>query len=398
VTGFDIIFFWVARMIMAGLEFMGQVPFRDICMTTLVRDKQGRKMSKSLGNGIDPLEVVDEYGADSLKFTLAFMYTSTQDILIDKESFKLGTKFANKVWNASRYLLMNLEGRTLLDPKTIPLTDADRWIFHRLNEATKLVRTSVEGYRFNDAATAVYEFFWNDFCDWYVEITKSALNSADPKVKDGAVTLLLSILEESLRLMHPFLSFITEEIYQKIPVHDKFLITAKYPEVDPSRESPEAASRFQALQELVRLIRTLRSEFTIGQEKKLRVHVKLEPGFAAADFFRERQDIAKLLANLGDISFSDGKPAGTGTITLVGSGFEAFVFVKEAIDVAQLVAKFEKEIAKDSQFAQRTKAKLTSGGFAAQAPADIVAREREKLEETERRVNKMREYVKELSD
>jgi valyl-tRNA synthetase len=397
VTGFDIIFFWVARMIMAGLEFMGQVPFRDICMTTLVRDKQGRKMSKSLGNGIDPLEVVDEYGADSLKFTLSFMYTSTQDILIDKESFKLGTKFANKVCNASRYLLMNLEGRTLLDPKTVPLTDADRWIFHRLNEATKTVRASVEGYRFNDAATAVYEFFWNDFCDWYVEITKSALNSSDSKVKDGAVTLLLSILEESLRLMHPFLSFITEEIYQKLPVHDKFLITAKYPEIDPSREAPEAALRFEALQELVRLIRTLRSEFTIGQEKKLRVHVKLEPGFAAADFFRERQDIAKLLANLGEITFSSDKPAGSGTITLVGSGFEAFVFVKEAIDVAQLIAKFEKEIAKDSQFAQRTKAKLTSGGFAAQAPAEIVAREREKLEETERRVTKMREYVTELS-
>ncbi|HPE89072.1 MAG TPA: valine--tRNA ligase, partial [Spirochaetales bacterium] len=165
-TGFDIIFFWVARMIMAGLEFTGQVPFRDVCMTTLVRDKQGRKMSKSLGNGIDPLEIVEEYGADALKFTLAFLYTSTQDILVNKDDFKLGSKFANKVWNASRYILMNLDGRDFVAAPE--LNDVDRWIYQRLNAAAVQIREALASYRFNDAAGAAYEYFWNDFCDWYV--------------------------------------------------------------------------------------------------------------------------------------------------------------------------------------------------------------------------------------
>ncbi len=216
ITAYDIIFFWVARMIMMGLEFMGEVPFRDIYITGLVRDRQGRKMSKSLGNGLDPLELIDEYGADALKFTIAFLCAQGQDVLFDKEAVKLGSRFANKIWNASRYLLMNLEGRTLLAPGAVKLTDIDRWIRHRLNSAAAAVRAALEGYRFNEAAQAVYEFIWNDFCDWYIEAAKLSLSSDGPE-KDRIVTLLLGILEESLRLAHPFLPLITEEIYQTLP-------------------------------------------------------------------------------------------------------------------------------------------------------------------------------------
>ena len=172
VTAYDIIFFWVSRMIMAGLEFTGKVPFKDIYIHGLVRDKQGRKMSKSLGNGIDPLEIIEEYGSDALKFTLAFMAAQGQDILIDKDSFKMGSRFANKVWNASRYLLGNLEGRELLAVSDSDLSELDKWIFGRLDAATRNVRSALENYRYNDAAQAVYEYFWNDFCDWYVEATK----------------------------------------------------------------------------------------------------------------------------------------------------------------------------------------------------------------------------------
>ena len=286
VTAYDIIFFWVARMIMMGMEFMHQAPFRDVYIHGLVRDTQGRKMSKSLGNGIDPLEIVDEYGADALKFTIAFLTAQGQDVLLGKETFKLGSKFANKIWNASRYILMNLEGRTLLDPAAVELREVDRWIRHRLDAAAAAVRAALEGYRFNEAAQAVYEFFWNDFCDWYIEASKLSLYSGDPAEKDRAMSLLLAVLEESLRLLHPFLPFITEEIWQKLPrtadvpgpVHS--IVRAPYPCPPPGGGTRRRTARFSLLQELVRGVRTLRSEFTIPQDKKVRVAVKVEAGRA----------------------------------------------------------------------------------------------------------------------
>ena len=237
VTAYDIIFFWVSRMIMAGLEFTGKVPFRDINMHGLVRDKQGRKMSKSLGNGLDPLEIIDEYGADALKYTLAFMCAQGQDVLIDKDSFKLGSHFANKIWNASRYILGNLEGRELRAVSRTELKELDLWIINRLNLAAKNTASALESYRYNDAAQTVYEYFWNDFCDWYVEATKLSFKNGDEAEKDRAVSVLLNVLEESLRLLHPLLPFVTEEIYRFLPENcvtggkkkaDK-LITAPYP-------------------------------------------------------------------------------------------------------------------------------------------------------------------------
>ena len=173
VTAYDIIFFWVSRMIMASLEFTGKVPFNDIYITGLVRDKKGRKMSKSLGNGIDPLDVIDLYGADAMKFTICYLAAQGQDVLVDMDSFKLGSRFANKIWNATRYLLMNLEGRNLVAIDQSKFTEVDKWIYHSLNENVRKVRNAIEGYKFNDAAQAIYDFFWNDFCDWYVEASKS---------------------------------------------------------------------------------------------------------------------------------------------------------------------------------------------------------------------------------
>ena len=217
VTGYDIIFFWVARMIMASLEFLDEVPFRDIYITGLVRDKQGRKMSKSLGNGLDPLEIVDEFGADALKFTMTFLSAQGQDILIDTDSFKLGSKFANKVWNASRYIMMNVEGRNIIPFDRIELKEIDKWILHRLNESIKAADEALSVYRFNDFAQAGYEFFWNDFCDWYIEASKLSLYSKDEAEKDRAISMLVYVLEQALKFLHPYLSFITEEIYQKLP-------------------------------------------------------------------------------------------------------------------------------------------------------------------------------------
>ncbi len=400
VTAYDIIFFWVSRMIMASLEFMGEVPFRDIYITGLVRDKQGRKMSKSLGNGMDPLEIVDEFGADSLKFTLCFLAAQGQDVLVDKESFKFGSKFANKIWNASRYLLMNLEGKTIIPLALIQLKAVDRWIFHRLNEAVKRVRDAVPQYRFNEAAQAVYEFFWNDFCDWYIEASKLSLYSDDQKEKDRAISLLVHVLEESMRLLHPFLSFITEEIYQKLPKHGpqgESIINAPYPEVRQEREDEDIALKFASLQDCIRSVRTLRSEFTIPPEKKIRVTVKTDPGFASSSFFASQRSVIESLAGIGELSFTETKPDAAGSVALPGNGFEVYVFVRDVIDIPKQMEKLGKETANLEKLIAQTRGKLSNEQFLSHAPEDVVRKEKEKLAEFSERKVKIEGYIAELS-
>ena len=395
VTGYDIIFFWVSRMIMAGLEFMEEAPFRDIYITGLVRDLHGRKMSKSLGNGIDPLEIVDEYGADAMRFTFAFLAAQGQDVLIGKESFGVGSRFANKIWNASRYLLMNLEGRNLLDFNAIEKNDVDKWILHRLGETAKAARDAFTNYRFNDAASACYEFFWNEFCDWYLESTKLSLYSDDEKEKDRAVTMLLGVLEESLRLLHPLLPYITEEIYQKLPKRSESCIFASYPEGGQGRSFPEEAEAYASLQELVRLVRTLRSEFTIPPDRKIKVAVKVENGFFASDFFRHHENLAKLLMGAQEVIV--GEVEGAGSIAVVGTGFEAFAFIRDAIDVPKEVERLKKEIKKTEDYVAQTEKKLSNQGFLDKARPEVVAEQRAKKDESLRKISKMKDYLKELA-
>ncbi|MDR2100985.1 MAG: valine--tRNA ligase [Treponema sp.] len=403
VTGYDIIFFWVARMIMAGLEFTGKVPFRDIYITGLLRDKQGRKMSKSLGNGIDPLELVEDYGADALKFTLAFLCAQGQDILMDKESFKLGSKFANKVWNASRYILMNLEGRTLV--KNPGLLPADRWIYSRLNGAARAMEEAFLSYRYNDAAQRAYEYFWNDFCDWYVEATKLSMRQGDEAEKDRATTVLLDVLAGSLRLLHPLLPFVTEEIYGKLPNTGKgeaapeLLINAPYPLYDPDRDNPGVEGDFAFLQELVRMVRTLRSECTIPPDKKVRVLVHPGQGNKRGLFLRENGELVKLLAGIGDLKIEEtpGLSRPAGSIGLAGSGFEAFVYIAEAADLGLLKGKFTRDIEKDRKFIAGLEAKLENEQFLRNAPPELVAGERLKLEDAQKRTKKLESYIRDMA-
>ncbi len=421
VTAYDIIFFWVSRMIMAGLEFTGKAPFHDIYIHGLVRDKQGRKMSKSLGNGLDPLEIIEEYGSDALKFTLAFMCAQGQDVLVDKESFKLGSRFANKIWNASRYILGNLEGRTLISIDESAdadkgakngLTELDRWIYSRLNNAAKDARSALEGYRYNDGAQTLYEYFWNDFCDWYVEATKLSFRNGDEDEKNRAVSVLLNVLEESLRLLHPYLPFVTEEIYRFLPLDEiaqnrgtfasaetkdyltyrGLLINAPYPIVLSSREYNSAATRFAVLQEFVRQVRALRAECGISPDVKLHSVVLVTPG-SAAEVLKEKTDLLCLLAGLRQVDFAEQKPEKS--IGTVGNGFEAFLLIGEGIDSAQLKARFTKEINTESAFVQKVEAKL-KGKFAENAPAEVVAAEREKLAKTKRRIEKLTSYLQSL--
>ena len=412
VTAYDIIFFWVSRMIMAGLEFTGKAPFHDIYIHGLVRDKQGRKMSKSLGNGIDPLEIIDMYGSDALKFTLAFMCAQGQDILVDKDSFKLGSRFCNKVWNASRYLLGNLEGRNLIPVTDDDLTELDKWIYSRLNHAAKTAREALDSYRYNDAASAMMEYFWNEFCDWYVEATKINFKNGDDKEKDRQASVLMNILEENLRLLHPYLPFVTEEIYAKLPLQELvaerkkagnqkiasnsdytgMLINAPYPEFVKERENAQIEARFDVLKDLIGKVRALRVECGIDPAEKINIAIQISKG-SAAEVCREKVEMIQLLAGVKKIDFVDAKPASS--IGTVGTDFEAFIIVDENINKEQLLARFKKTLEKEQGYAKMSENKL-NGNFAKHAPANLVEEEKQRLAESQRKITTLQSYIASL--
>jgi valyl-tRNA synthetase len=355
-------------------------------------------MSKSLGNGIDPLEVVDEYGADALKFTLTYLAAQGQDILLDKESFKLGSKFANKIWNAARYLLMNLEGRELVHRDEIETEDFDIWIYHRLNAAACTVRSAVASFRFNDAAGAVYDFFWNDFCDWYIEISKLKLYDKDDAVKDRAASRLLYVLEETLRLIHPFLSFISEEIYQKLPEAVRYpaAVTAPYPEERPEREQPAIAEHAAVLQELVRGIRTLRSEFTIPPAKKISAVIRVDADCPAAGFLKKHIDIIRELTQSSELRVTAEQPEKRGSIPVAGNGFESYVYIQDAVDVPKEIEKLKKEQGKLEQQLRKTGNKLANPQFLEKAPEAVIAKEKEIERELSGKLEKIGTYLRDL--
>jgi len=398
VTAYDIIFFWVARMVMAGMEFTGKAPFRDIYMTPLVRDAKGRKMSKSLGNGIDPLEVVEEFGADALKFTMVYLSSQGQDINLDKDGFKLGSKFANKVWNASRYLLMNIPEQGVLPPDQLTKNGADLWIESRLNAAIRAVDSAMLAYRYNDMGHTVYEFFWNDFCDWYIESTKLELYSEQPSRRRQAASKLVHLLEESLRLMHPFLSFITEEIYQKLPGHALSLVIAPYPVAHPDRDHPEAEAAFGALQNLVAGIRRVRSEFAIDPARDIEVVVSVEKNFVHASFLRENRDLLAQFSGSERLRFSEGEQKPAGAVTIVNRGSESWVLVRDVVDLPKELIKLAKSIERSKDYISSVERKLSNQAFVNSAPAEVVDGERNKLVEAQGTLTRLEAYQHELSE
>ena len=394
VTGYDIIFFWVSRMIMASLEFNGKVPFHDIYITGLVRDKKGRKMSKSLGNGIDPIDVVNLYGADAMKFTICYLATQGQDVLVDMDSFKLGSRFANKIWNATRYLLMNLEGRNLVKIDPSKFIAVDKWIYHSLNENILKVRTAIEAYKFNEAAQAVYDFFWNDFCDWYVEASKLSLYSGDDAEKDRIVSILMDILAQSMKMMHPMLSFITEEIWSKLPNTEGKVITSSFPEYLESRKSPKVAQMMVALQDLVRGVRNMRAELGIGAEKKLRMVVRLDQAGDLSKFMKDHVDLLKVFANSDELTIDDSSSVDVGgAFPIAGMGFETYVFVRDAIDVDKEIARIETEIKKTQALLDVVNKKLSNENFLNNAKQEAIDKEKGKKAEFEEKIEKSQKHI-----
>ena len=396
VTGYDIIFFWVSRMIMAALEFTGKVPFRDIYITGLVRDKLGRKMSKSLGNGIDPLTVVENYGADAMKFTLCYLAAQGQDVLIDMDSFKMGSRFANKIWNATRFILMNLEGRNMVEVGPDKMTDMDKWIFHSMNECARKVSTALESYRFNDGAQAVYDFFWNDFCDWYVEAAKVSLYSDDNAEKDRIVSLLLQLLETSMRIMHPFLSFLTEEIYSRLPNTEGKVICAAFPEYRDDLVFEKQAGFVGTMQEIVRGVRNAKVQLGIDAARKLRITIRPE----SAELKSFLEDHCRLLSTFLNaeslIIDADSSSDVASAFPVAGQGYESFVFVRDAIDVDKEIKRLEDELAKTKELLAGSEKKLSNPQFMEHAKPEAIEKEQSKKAEFVEKIQKTESHIQTL--
>ncbi len=381
VTGYDIIFFWVARMVMAGLYFTGQVPFRDIYITPLVRDKQGRKMSKSLGNGIDPLDVVDRYGADALKFTICYLSTQGQDLPLDMESFKLGSRFCNKIWNALRFLLLNvdtLELPPLSEIKDLRYEVPDLWIWQRFDAAVQAVVRGREAYRFDDMSRACYEFFWNDFCDWYVEAAKLRLKDSGHL---ATAAKLIEVLEAGLRLLHPFVSHLSEELYAFLPPayrSSESLVSAPYPQPASGSEPKYGATEqqlrhFAQLQELVGSVRTLRSEFGLSVRISIAYQAESEDsGFV--EFFASQRAWVEMLCR-AEVR----EPQAEQAIGVSLQEGQVLLYVRELIDVAREQQRLSKLIAKEEKLLRALEDKLSNPGFCERAPAGVVAEEQRKL-------------------
>ncbi len=417
VTAYDIIFFWVSRMIMAGLEFTQQVPFKDIYIHGLIRDDKGRKMSKSLGNGIDPNQVIDKYGADAFRFTLDFLCKLGTDILISEDSFHLGSKFANKIWNASRFLLLNLSEIDCSHIRIIPenLTSIDKWMFSRLNSAARRIEEAMAAYRIDDAARIVYEYFWWDFCDWYIETTKVSLYSEDIDEKQRASGILMYILEENLKLLHPFLPFITEEIYRHIQIFKdknsqekeqgkrniKILAVQEYPCYLPKNIYEKESVLFMKLQEVVTEIRTLRSEFNISPKTRIQCELRIPEQFLE-DYFKEQKQLIAFLvgAQSIDIKFFQGKDIfaclSSNAIGVEGGGCVAFVNVKQLIDVKKELERLEKKIKKEQKQLEKMRAQLENTQFIKNASKLYIETLKERYDSFVMRVKKLQVFSENL--
>ncbi len=400
ITGADIIFFWVARMVMAGYEFMGEQPFRRVCFNSIVRDLQGRKMSKSLGNSPDPIEVIDKYGADALRFTVVSLAPPGEDVRYAAEKTDLGRHFANKIWNAARFVLMNLAGdgsKTLPPPAALPretLSLADRWILSRLQAVTDEVRTAFDSFRFNDAALVIYQFVWREYCDWYVEISKIALNSGVTTQIDAAQSVLAHILEQSLRLLHPIMPFITEEIWQHLPVEKpvQSIMIAPYPKADDTLRDEAAEGIMQSLTEAVRHIRNIRSDLGIAPTTELAVRVA--PDETAGDLLERLQAYIKTLSRVSSVErlAAGDHPSGEPSAVVPGIG-EIFVPLRGIVDSAELKQRLRRDLAKVEKELGTAEAKLRRPDFVDKAPADIVEKEREKAKTMQERAATLQRHL-----
>ncbi|HBS58820.1 MAG TPA: valine--tRNA ligase [Firmicutes bacterium] len=378
VTGYDIIYFWVARMIFMSLQFTGEVPFRDVYIHGLVRDAQGRKMSKSLGNGIDPVQVIEKYGADALRFTIVTGNTPGNDMRFYWERVESSRNFANKIWNASRFVLMNLHDFTPGAHQPV-YTLADRWIISRFNRTTAEVTRYLENYELGEAARALYEFIWNEFCDWYIEMAKSRLYSKeDAAARHTAQETLSTVLKGTLELLHPFMPFLTEEIWQHLPHEGNSIMAAHWPQADSERLDTQTEQEMEVLTEVIKTIRNMRAEMEVPIGKKTEAVLQVANNELLALLNGNAGYLHQLAGVLPLTIQMVAEPKPEQAATAVAGGVEIYLPLKGLIDIDKEVARLEKELANLDKEVARLAGKLNNPGFLAKAPAEVVATEREK--------------------
>ena len=403
VTGYDIIFFWVARMIMMGLEFQQEIPFKHVFIHGLVRDSQGRKMSKSLGNGIDPLEVVEKYGADTLRFMLITGNTPGNDMRFYWERVESTRNFANKLWNASRFVLMNLtDYDENFDPQASDYTLADKWILSRYNQTVSDVTRNLERFELGEAGRAIYEFIWNEFCDWYIELSKARLyNKEDNRARQTAQSVLCYVLENTLKLLHPFMPFITEEIWQHIPHEGDSIIVASWPVEQTTLTDKKAELNMEIVMETIKAIRNMRAEVNVAPGRKSEAILQLASA-ELVQLFELNASYVKTLAAVEPLNVSlttAEKPENA--MAAVVSGVEIYMPLKGLIDVDKETARLNKELLTLDKELARVSGKLSNEGFVAKAPPDVIEKEKAKQQEFEEKVKAINErlsYLASLKD
>ena len=396
VTGFDILFFWVARMMMMGLKFMEDVPFKDVYIHALVRDAQGQKMSKSKGNVIDPLHVIDEYGADAFRFTLTSFAAMGRDVKLSPERIAGYRNFCNKLWNASRFTLMNLEDfdPAGIDLKTLELSDADRWILTRLEESIRQTSQALEDYKFNEAASTLYAFTWHNFCDWYIEMAKADLYGEDPLAKLRVQSVLFTVLEQLLRLLHPIMPFITEEIWQVLPGERPCtsIMQADFPDGDGLPTDTVGAERMELVMDVIRAIRNIRGEMDVPPGRQItalldcksdKVQSILEEGAAAI----------RVLGKVGELTIGQAIDRPEQAATQVSGDVEISLPLAGLVDVAEEEKRLQKEIAKVQKDVDLFTKKLANEKFVANAPTHVLEKDRGKLKAAEEKMTVLQESL-----
>jgi len=380
VTGFDILFFWVARMMMMGLQFMDNVPFKDVYIHALVRDEHGKKMSKSTGNVIDPLEMIDKYGCDSLRFTLTSFAAMGRDIKLSEARIEGYRHFINKIWNAARFALMHVDGS---EPEFDPAKLSGlhhRWILHRLEMLKKEHAAQIEGYRFNEAAQGLYGFVWREFCDWYLELIKPELYGEDAAAKAAARSCLKHVLAEIMVIAHPVIPFVTQEIWSCIPSLDaESLAVRPYPKARPGCEDEGAVRDMEFLQGVIVAVRNIRAELGVAPGVPLAVLVRAEGG--DRDFLLAHEAEIAALARVGSLSVAADIEPPKGCASAVVRGHELFVPLEGVVDFVAELARLDKELGKITKELDFVTKKLGNESFVSKAPEEVVAKEKAKAGE-----------------
>ncbi len=377
--GYDIIFFWLARMVFSGLEQTGKCPFSAALIHGLVRDAQGRKMSKSSGNGIDPLEVIDKYGADALRFSLEIGVAPGSDVRLSLEKVETYRNFANKIWNASRFALMNMQG---FEPKGVPAADelslSDKWMLKRFNDITREITQNLDNFDLGMAASNLYDFIWSSFCDWYIEASKFALNGTDERAKTAAREVLYYVLTGLLKLLHPYMPFITEELYSYMPSVDGMLINAEWPSANPEHDFAEEAASMEAVMDVIRAARNLRVEMNVSASKRATLILRPAPGLFAA--FENAEGYFTRLAAAKNVELlRDGDANPDKSASALTSGAAVFIPLGELVDVEKEIARLQNDLKAALNEIARGEGMLKNEGFLKKAPAALVEREREKI-------------------